>query len=89
MKKSMMKDQSMFCVVEGKALSSLTTHQVAEILGLHFSSVIRYTTQGKLQCYRTIGGHRRFRVEIVREFMARNEIPTAGTVLDDASTPAA
>ena len=58
-----------------KPKRALTTHQVADFCGCHFTSVIRWITQGKLKAYRTLGGHRRILVEDLREFMKTYGIP--------------
>ena len=59
----------------GKPKRSLTTHQVADFCGCHFTSVIRWITQGKLKAYRTVGGHRRVVAADLIGFMQRFEIP--------------
>lgn len=41
----------------------LTTTQVAELFGVTPEAVASWADAGKLRCFRTPGGHRRFRPE--------------------------
>lgn len=43
--------------------------QVSEILGVDESTVRRWTQSGKLKCFRTLGGHRRFPAAYILEFL--------------------
>jgi excisionase family DNA binding protein len=44
-----------------------TSHEVAKILGITRSSVVKWISQGKLNAFRTLGGHRRVpAAELVR-----------------------
>lgn len=47
----------------------LTTGQVAEAFGVHPTTVIAWADAGKLRCFRTPGGARRFRPQDVAELM--------------------
>ncbi len=49
-----------------------TTNDVAKILRVDKSTVKRWTDEGKLQCFRTPGGHRKFRSEDLYNFIAEN-----------------
>lgn len=49
----------------------LTPKQVAEIFGMHPSSVTKWADDGKLPFVRTPGGQRRYRVEDVDDLYAR------------------
>jgi excisionase family DNA binding protein len=49
-----------------------TTNDVASILRVDKSTIKRWTDEGKLKCFRTPGGHRKFRSEDVYEFMSAN-----------------
>lgn len=49
-----------------------TTHDVANILRVDKSTIKRWTDEGKLKCFRTPGGHRKFRSEDVYEFITVN-----------------
>jgi excisionase family DNA binding protein len=43
----------------------LTPRQAADRLGVTAETVVAWADAGKLPCFRTLGGHRRFRVEDV------------------------
>lgn len=43
----------------------LALHEAAAVLNLSKATVRRYTLQGKLRCFRTAGGQRRFRLSDV------------------------
>jgi len=47
-----------------------TTKDVADMLRVDKSTVKRWTDEGKLRCFRTPGGHRKFRAEDLYQFMA-------------------
>jgi len=47
-----------------------TTNDVAKMLQVDKSTVKRWTDDGKLKCFRTPGGHRKFRAENLYQFMA-------------------
>lgn len=47
-----------------------TTHEVAKMLQVDKSTVKRWTDEHKLKCFRTPGGHRKFRAEDLYNFMA-------------------
>jgi excisionase family DNA binding protein len=49
-----------------------TTNDVANILRVDKSTIKRWTDEGKLKCFRTPGGHRKFRSEDVYDFMSEN-----------------
>jgi excisionase family DNA binding protein len=49
-----------------------TTNDVAKILRVDKSTIKRWTDEGKLKCFRTPGGHRKFRSEDVYDFMSAN-----------------
>jgi excisionase family DNA binding protein len=55
---------------QSERTSFLSTADIARMLSVDASTVKRWTDSGKLQCYRTIGGHRRFSVIQVQEFVA-------------------
>jgi len=54
-------------------LRYFTSEEVSNILGVHVSSVKRWTNQGKLECIRTAGGHRKFLFSHIADFLSRNE----------------
>jgi excisionase family DNA binding protein len=39
----------------------LSTADIARLMSIDVSTVKRWADSGKLQCYKTVGGHRRFR----------------------------
>lgn len=41
----------------------LIPSEVASLLGVNTKTVGRYETEGKLVAFRTLGGHRRFRLD--------------------------
>ncbi len=47
-----------------------TTMDVARMLQVDKSTVKRWTDEGKLKCFRTPGGHRKFRAEDLYQFMS-------------------
>ncbi len=51
----------------------LTTDHVSKILHVGPSTVKRWTEEGKLKCFRTPGGHRKFKMESVQEFIRTYE----------------
>ena len=51
----------------------LNSKEVAMIMGVHVSTVKRWTDAGKLPCYQTPGGHRKFILSHINEFLAKNK----------------
>lgn len=47
----------------------ISTKGVAEVLGVSEATVKRWADAGTLKCFRTVGGHRKFRLRDVREFL--------------------
>jgi len=48
-----------------------TTNDAANMLGVDKSTVKRWTDEGKLKCFRTPGGHRKFRADDLYNFMVQ------------------
>ncbi len=48
----------------------LSTRSVAEVLGVSEATVKRWADAGTLRCFRTPGGHRKFRLRDVKAFLA-------------------
>jgi excisionase family DNA binding protein len=46
-----------------------STAELARLLNVNASTVKRWANSGRLHCYKTIGGHRRFSLKQVREFI--------------------
>ncbi|NUQ80298.1 MAG: helix-turn-helix domain-containing protein [Bacteroidetes bacterium] len=51
-----------------------SSKEVADMLGVNESSVKRWTDSGKIKCIRTPGGHRKFRLEDVNDFLRVNNL---------------
>jgi excisionase family DNA binding protein len=51
----------------------LSTRAVAEMLGVSEATVKRWSDAGTLRCFRTPGGHRKFRIRDVKSFLADQE----------------
>lgn len=47
----------------------MTTTRAAEMLGVSNHSVIEWARKGLIPCWRTPGGHRRFRIEDIEAFL--------------------
>ncbi len=50
-----------------------TSQEVGNILGVHVSTIKRWTEQGELDCVRTAGGHRKFLFNHVVDFLDKHE----------------
>lgn len=48
-----------------------SSKDLARMLSVNESTIKRWADSGKLRCFKTIGHHRRFRVEMVSEFITR------------------
>jgi excisionase family DNA binding protein len=57
-----------------------STKDIAELCGVHITTVIRWVDSGELTCYRTPGGRRRIAADEVRKFIQRLGIPTGTTL---------
>jgi excisionase family DNA binding protein len=55
----------------------LSTRQVAQLLGVGEASVKRWADAGEIDCFRTPGGHRKFRLRDVTGFVQKRQYPTA------------
>lgn len=51
----------------------MTSGQVAKLFNVHPTTVIDWADKGRLRCFRTPGGQRRFRREDVEAFLADDE----------------
>jgi len=56
----------------------LTASQAAQRLHVHPKTVSRWATEGRLECLRTLGGHRRFDPDKVEELAAELGQPASG-----------
>jgi len=58
----------------------ISTRQVAELLAVSEATVKRWADAGTLRCFRTPGGHRKFRMEDVADFLRSYQYDTAGPI---------
>ena len=47
----------------------LNSKEVASIMGVNVSTIKRWTDSGKLDCYQTVGGHRKFLLSHLKNFL--------------------
>ncbi len=48
-----------------------STADIARLLNVDASTVKRWADSGRLECFRTIGGHRRFSVQQIQAFVIK------------------
>src|SRR5947209_19478954 len=58
----------------------LSTRQVAQLLGVGEATVKRWADAGEIDCFRTPGGHRKFRLRDVTAFVQRRNYEVAETL---------
>ena len=51
----------------------LNSKEVSEILGVNVSTLKRWTDNGKIDCHKTAGGHRKFTMQNVRDYYKDNK----------------
>jgi excisionase family DNA binding protein len=51
----------------------LNSEEAASVLGVNVSSIKRWTDEGKLECIRTVGGHRKFQMDHLASFIEQNK----------------
>jgi excisionase family DNA binding protein len=51
----------------------LNSEEAARILGVNVSSIKRWTDEGKLECIRSLGGHRKFQMDQLADFVNKNK----------------
>src|SRR5256886_6108774 len=56
----------------------LSTRQVATLLGVGEATVKRWADAGEIECFRTPGGHRKFRLRDVTAFVQKRQYQAAG-----------
>jgi excisionase family DNA binding protein len=59
----------------GRAPRSLTASEAAALIGVSVATVRGWADQGRLPSHRTIGGHRRFELEELRDWLASRGAP--------------
>ena len=57
-------------------LDVLSTRQVAQLLGVGEATVKRWADSGEIDCFRTVGGHRKFRLRDVTSFVQKRDYQT-------------
>ena len=60
----------------------LSTRQVATLLGVGEATVKRWADAGEIDCFRTPGGHRKFRLRDVTGFVQKRQFETPGVLPD-------
>ena len=60
----------------------LSTRQVATLLGVGEATVKRWADAGEIDCFRTPGGHRKFRLRDVTAFVQKRQYETPGVIPD-------
>lgn len=63
----------------GKQIEYFNSQETARILGVNVSTIKRWTDEGKLDCIKTAGGHRKFLMQHLADFLEENykRIPKA------------
>ena len=59
----------------------LTTAEVSRMLKVNDSTIKRWSDSGNLKCIKTLGGHRKYRIQDVVEFMDANNYDTTATII--------
>ena len=55
-----------------------STSDLAKLLGVDNSTVKRWADLGEIPCFKTLGGHRRFTQETVKEMTAKMNVRISG-----------
>jgi excisionase family DNA binding protein len=58
-------------------IQSFNSVEAAQILGVNVSTIKRWTDEGKLECIKTVGGHRKFLMEHLASFLEKNKKKTS------------
>ncbi|KAF0108954.1 MAG: MerR family transcriptional regulator [Chloroflexi bacterium] len=56
-----------------KSKTWLNLSEAADILGVHFTTLRRWADAGNIECMRTPGGRRRFKVEVIVQFLQHHQ----------------
>ena len=48
------------------------SYEIADIIGVNVSTIKRWTNTGKLSCFQSIGGHRKFHLSHITDFLKKN-----------------
>jgi excisionase family DNA binding protein len=65
----------------------LSTRQVAQLLGVGEATIKRWADAGEIECFRTPGGHRKFRLRDVTGFVEGRKFQVQGTLPARLSLP--
>jgi len=68
-------------------VAALTTHQAARLLGVSLPTVVKWIKEGRLEAYKTPGGHRRIPEAELKQFCETFGMPFPGTVASVQSPP--
>lgn len=60
-----------------ETIQYFNSQEAAKILGVNVSSIKRWTDEGKLECIKTAGGHRKFMMEHLSHFLEKNKKKTS------------
>lgn len=71
-RKSLLKGESMSLEIQ-----SFNSIEAARILGVNVSTIKRWTDEGKLDCVKTVGGHRKFLMSHLADFLEKNKKKTS------------
>jgi excisionase family DNA binding protein len=63
-------------------MAPFTTHKVAGLLGVSLPTVVNWINEGKLEAYKTPGGHRRIPVEALKAFCLNFSLPLPESLSD-------
>ena len=63
----------------------LTPGQAARMLGVSPKTVNRWATDGRIPCAVTLGGHRRFRLDVIQSVAATMGLQDPGAVAEQPS----
>ena len=63
--------------VMNKEMQYYNSQEAAKILGVNVSTIKRWTDDGKLKCIKTAGGHRKFIMKQLSEFLEKNRKKTS------------
>ncbi|MDP3277045.1 MAG: helix-turn-helix domain-containing protein [Deltaproteobacteria bacterium] len=66
----------------------ITTRQVADLLAVSEATVKRWADSGTIRCFRTPGGHRKFRMADIAEFLKAYSYESTGPTHTETPAPA-
>lgn len=60
-----------------EGIQYFNSEEAAKILGVNVSTIKRWTDEGKLECIQSVGGHRKFLMSHLADFLEKNKKKTA------------